>query len=201
MPVTTASSTDIRGGRPHATVAVMSTQLGHLPSAPARPGDPHHPLLYLPDKRVIVMVETRLTGHRGWRCAVIATADGNHCRHLIVTDSELDNASSSLIADPGADPDTFAVLWQARVQQHWAAPRIHTIGRILATWLRHTGTTAVHLDGPGMRDLSIGTRLQPPGVRILLRHLTDTGFLHTDTRDPTGHGLYKLHLPANRPRS
>src|SRR6266508_419174 len=73
-------------------------------------------LFYLPATRAIVVPERRQGDQ--WQCLVLASATES-ARRIAVALSEIDTALTVLSCDPDTDPDTYALLWQARVWQRW----------------------------------------------------------------------------------
>lgn len=169
--------------------------LGHRAPGPHLDDDRRNRLYHLPHEGVVIAAETRLAGGR-WRCAVIVSHRADQLGHLMLNRAALDEAPTSIRIDPAADPATFALAWQAVIHRNWCGAHIHALARVLGTELRQPGTTTVHLDTAAIRTLVYAAGLRAPALRILLRRLTDGRLLTADEPDPSGHGAYRLCIPA-----
>jgi hypothetical protein len=183
------------------TVPVCKEDLGSLirTNRCCRTDDHRGKLFYLPQSRAIVVPEHRQGAD--WHCLVLANA-ADHTRRVSIADAEIDTAWTVLSCDPAADPANFALLWQARVWQHWPGGPMPTLARLIADDLRPPNGLTIELHQAAVRKLAHGARMLPSALALRIKQLVATGLLRP-IQPGIGRylGSYTMTIPQGSPRA
>ncbi|GIF74204.1 MULTISPECIES: hypothetical protein [Asanoa] len=168
-------------------------------TVPLAPGDTEQPstsirgrLLAVHDGRAVARVLSMTTV--GWHCHIVARRrPSTGPRQEILASAEILIARTTMAVDPAADPDGFAMVWQARVTTIWQGGHIVALANVLATRLRRAGS--VELDGdPTGRAVLLATNTRPVGLRRMLTRLTAARYLEP-VHTAEASSSYRLQLP------
>jgi hypothetical protein len=174
---------------------VTLAPLGHRGPAPRHGDDLRNRLYLLPEPGIVVAVESRFGATR-WRCGIVAARCGDRHGHVVISTADLANAHTQVVVDSSADPETWALVWQAWIYSRWLTGHLPVLGRVLAGSLRPPGTLYVDIDTRAMQELACATRLRPPALRLQLTRLVTEHLLTSDIQAPGNLGTYTLTLPT-----
>jgi len=169
--------------------------LGHVGPRPRVAGDPRRRLLALAGADAIVLVGTRLPG--GWACHVIARRrPDKRPRRVVLTDTEIDDAVTEVDADRNRDPDTYAMVWLARVHTSFPANNISPVARVMAEQIRRPGSLTIDLDHHAVSRLAVAARRRADRLDRVLQRFVDHELLAAETPPGDGWARYQLTIPT-----
>jgi hypothetical protein len=168
------------------TAGRVTVRLGRV--IPGWADDPGK-LIYLPRLGAVLVTQCRTDS--GWRCAVVARRQPRPGpAHVDVSYAEFAAAQTSVTADPVADADGYAMIWQVRVSQQYRGGRVPVVAKCLAEQFRPPNRVDVELDDAAVIRIVKAANIFPIGLSNVVRQLVGAGLLwHTPP------ATYTLTLP------
>lgn len=177
--------------------ATAKVELGRIAPPTALVGEDYRgQVLYLPDLDVMVAVEA--AGRDGWWCRILAGRHGTTGdAHVCIRAETLAAGHTSMQVDATTDPDSFVMVWLARVWVTWPGGRTAVVARVLRDEARLPNGLELSLTEGVCRRVLNATHITGPGLRRLLDKLVTAGLLMAAAAD--GHGevaRFRLVLPG-----
>lgn len=152
---------------------------------PVKPsGDTSRPanrLLWLPERRLVVLPYRRDTAGGGWCCVVVALGTMPAAPpHVTIPDAEVATARDVPIGFPvgDGDSDTYAAIWQACAHLRFpGGPPRHLADVLAARPVRRAGTLCAELDPAAVRRVLAAVQVRKPVLEQLIGQLETAGLL------------------------